>query len=121
MKKCIVADSSDLIRLLLVKILTNFGFEVFDADDGEEVIELTRQHSPSLIIMDWNLPIFEGIDVLYKIRSNKNLVQPKIIFCSNITDSLKINLAIQNGADDYIMRPFDEEIISKKLAILDLI
>lgn len=121
MLKCLIADDSKIIRMLLVKIMGNLNFEVMEAEDGEEVVELCQINEPDLIIMDWRLPILEGIDALYKIRNAKKIKQPKVIFCSSMTDVDKIREALAGGADDYIMKPFDEEIIISKLAILGLL
>lgn len=74
-----------------------------------------------MIITDWALPVMDGIDVLYKIREDNKIKQPKFIFCSSVTDKDKIKQALDGGADDFIMRPFDEDIIGSKLAILGLL
>lgn len=121
MPKCLIADDSKTIRLLLLKIMSNFGFEVLDAEDGEEVVDLFYQHKPDLIILNLRLPVMDGIDVLYKIRADKRQKQPKIMFCSSVNDIERIQEALNGGADDYIMKPFDEEIIGSKLEILGLI
>ena len=121
MKTCLIADDSKIIRMVLSKILGNMGFNVLEAEDGEEVIELFNLHAPDLVFIDWRLPVMEGIDVLYKIRNQKKIKQPKILFCSSLVDVDKIKEALQGGADDYIMKPFDEEIIAGKLAILYLL
>lgn len=121
MPKCIIADDSKVIRMILSKIMDNFRYDVLEAEDGEDVVELCEQHEPQLIIMDTKLPILDGIDALYKIRDMQRIEQPKIIFCSSVTDPDKIREALDGGADDYIMKPFDEEIIASKLEILDLI
>lgn len=121
MTKCIIADDSKIIRMLLVKIMENFGFEVHEAEDGEEVLELVLEQEPELVICDWNLPVMDGIDVLYKLRSDKKITQPKFMFCSLVTDTSKMRQALDGGADDFVMRPFDEDIIASKLAILGLL
>lgn len=121
MPKCIIADDSKIIRMLLQKIMENFGFGVSEAEDGEEVLELFLREEPDLIITDWALPVMDGIDVLYKIREDNKIKQPKFIFCSSVTDKDKIKQALDGGADDFIMRPFDEDIIGSKLAILGLL
>ena len=82
MPRCIIADDSKIMRMLLSKIMENFGFEVNEAEDGEEVLEQCVSFRPDLIISDWRLPLIEGIDVLYKIRADRRLKQPKFIFCS---------------------------------------
>lgn len=121
MPKCLIADDSKIIRMLLAKIMNNLNFETFEAEDGEEVVELCQIRETELIIMDWRLPVLEGIDALYKIRNIKKIKQPKVIFCSSLTEVEKIKEALDGGADDYIMKPFDEEIIYSKLAILGLL
>ncbi len=121
MPRCLIADDSKVIRMLLIKIMENYGFDVIEAEDGEEVVNLVKDNAPKLVIMDWRLPIMEGIDVLYKIRNNKKIKQPKIVFCSSVIDVDKIKEALDGGADDYILKPFDEEIIGTKLIILDLL
>ena len=121
MASCLIADDSKIIRLLLSKIMSNLGFSVIEAEDGEDVVELTQLKEPDLIIMDWNLPVLDGIDVLYKIREMKIGKSPKVIFCSSSSDLERIDKAINGGADDYIMKPFDEDIISSKLTILGLL
>ena len=121
MAKCVIADDSRIIRMLLSKIMTNLNFEVIEAEDGEEVVEMVELNEPAVVIMDWRLPVLDGIDALYKIRGLKKISQPKVMFCSSLVDVDKIREALDGGADDYIMKPFDEEIIISKLAILDLI
>ena len=121
MPRCLIADDSKIMRMLLSKIMENFGFEVNEAEDGEEVLEQCISFQPDLIVSDWRLPLIEGIDVLYKIRADRKIKQPKFIFCSYITDVATINQAIEGGADDFIMRPFDEDIIASKLAILGML
>jgi two-component system, chemotaxis family, chemotaxis protein CheY len=120
MPKCLIADDSPVIRMLLVKIMSNMHFEMLEAEDGEETVEIVELQEPDLIIMNSQLPILDGMDVLYKIRSSKHLKQPKIIFCSSVKDVDSIRDALRNGADDYLMKPFDEEIIISKLGILGM-
>lgn len=121
MAKCLIADDSKVIRMILSKIMNNLKFDVIEAEDGEEVVELCETNEPELVIMDTKLPILEGIDALYKIRNMQRITQPKIVFCSSVTDPERIREALDGGADDYIMKPFDEEIIVSKLEILNLV
>ena len=118
MPKCLIADDSKIMRMLLRKIMENFGFEVSEAEDGEEVLEECLNTQPDLIVSDWSLPMIDGIDVLYKIRGDRKIKQPRFMFCSYVNDAAIIRQAIDGGADDFIMRPFDEDIIGSKLAIL---
>lgn len=121
MASCLIADDSKVIRLLLSKIMSNFGFSIIEAEDGEDVVEMAQIHEPNVIIMDWSLPVLDGIDALYKIRELRLSQIPKVIFCSSSNDINRIQQAIEGGADDYIMKPFDEDIIASKLTILGLL
>ena len=84
MKKCIIADDSKIICMLISKIMGNLGYEILEAEDGEEVVELCEREEPDLIIMDTKLPILDGLDAMYKIRDMLRINQPKIIFCSSV-------------------------------------
>ena len=118
MANCIIADDSKIMRMLLSKIMSNFGYTVFEAEDGEDLLQSCGKITPDLIICDWQLPLIDGIDVLLKIRSDKKVKQPVFIFCSYINDVEIISQALKAGADDFIIRPFDEDIIASKLKIL---
>lgn len=121
MAKCLVADDSKIIRMLFAKIMENLGFDVTEAEDGEEVVEQCQLNEFDLVIMDYRLPVLDGIDAMYKIRNSRLEKQPKIIFCSSLLDIEKIEEALDGGADDYVLKPFDEEIIISKLSILGLV
>lgn len=121
MPKCLIADDSKVIRMILSKIMSNLKYDIIEGEDGEEVVELCETNEPDVIIMDTKLPILDGIDALYKIREMQRIKQPKVLFCSSITDPERIREFLNGGADDYIMKPFDEEIIISKLEILDLV
>lgn len=121
MPNCLIADDSKIMRMLLAKIMSNFGYTVTEAEDGEDLLEQCAQEIPDLIISDWNLPLIDGIDVLYKIRSDKKVKQPIFFFCSYLKDVDVISQAMNGGADDFIMRPFDEDIIASKLKIIKVL
>lgn len=121
MPSCIVADDSKIMRMLLSKIMENFGYSVAEAEDGEDLLEQCGRDMPDLVICDWQMPLIDGIDVLLKIRSDKKSKQPVFFFCSNIKDVNVIRQALDAGADDFIMRPFDEDIIASKLKIIKVL
>lgn len=117
---CIVADDSKIMRMLISKIMENMGYKVSEAENGDELFQLYMNMQPDVIISDWELPLYDGIDVLYKIRSDKKIKQPIFIFCAYTKDINIIKQALQAGADDFIMRPFDEDIIAGKLKLAQL-
>ncbi len=120
MPSCVIADNSKIIRMLLVKIMENFGYDVVEAEDGEVLQRICDKEMPDIIICDWQLPIVDGTDILYKLRSDKKIKQPIFIFCSYIKNIDIMAQALSLGADDYIMRPFDEDIIASKLQIINI-
>lgn len=121
MASCIVADDSKIMRMLLTKIMENFGYIASEAEDGEDLLEQCAENMPDLIICDWQLPLIEGIDILHKIRSDKRSKQPVFMFCAHTKDKSIIEQAMNAGADDFIMRPFDEDIIASKLRIIKIL
>ena len=121
MPSCIVADDSKIMRMLLSKIMSNFGYTIIEAENGDELLDLCADQTPDLIICDWQIPLIDGIDVLLKIRSDKKIKQPVFIFCSYVKDEDVIKQALDAGADDFIMRPFDEDIIASKLKIIKVL
>ncbi len=121
MPNCLIADDSKVMRMLLCKIMENFGYTVTEAEDGEDLLEQCGKAMPDIIISDWNLPLIDGVDVLYKIRADKKIAQPVFLFCSYFKDADIIRQAIDGGADDFIMRPFDEDIIASKLKIIKVL
>ena len=86
MAKCLIADDSKVIRMILSKIMSNLKYDIIEAEDGEEVVELCETEEPDLIIMDTKLPILEGLDAMYKIREMQRIKQPKIIFFKIMID-----------------------------------
>ncbi len=118
---CIIADDSKIMRMLLSKIMSNFGYNVTEAENGDELLKNYMSIQPDLIISDWELPLIDGIDVLYSIRHDKKVKQPIFMFCAYAKDDNIISLALNSGADDFIMRPFDEDIIASKLKMAILI
>lgn len=120
MAHCLIADDNKVIRWLLSKIMVNLNFYVLEAEDGEEAVEVVERTEPDVVILDWDLPQLAGIEVLYKIRAS-NKKQPKVLFCSSVVNIENIKQALDAGADDYIMKPFDEEIITSKLSYLGVL
>ena len=120
MPSCLIADDSKVMRMLLGKIMENFGYTVSEAEDGEDLLEQCGQSMPDIIISDWSLPLVDGIDALYKIRSDRKITQPIFLFCSYLKDTDIIKQALAGGADDFSMRPFDEDIIASKLKIIKI-
>ena len=116
MKTCLVVDDSRVIRKVARRILEDLGFDVAEAGDGAEALAWCRAMMPDAILLDWNMPVMGGMDFLKRLRAEPGGSIPKVIFCSVENDLDRIREALDGGADEFIMKPFDGEIMAGKLA-----
>ncbi len=116
MKTCLVVDDSRVIRKVARRILEELGFEVAEAADGMEAMAWCRTEMPHVILLDWNMPVMDGLEFLRQLRVAPDGDQPVVIFCTVENDIEHIALALETGADEYIMKPFDGDILAVKLA-----
>jgi len=121
MRPALVVDDSKVVRTVSRKILENLGFEVAEAEDGKQALEQCKLKRPEVILLDWNMPVMNGMEFLLHFRQIKEYVDTKVIFCTTENDIAKIQEAVLAGANEYVMKPFDEEIIKGKLMQLGII
>jgi len=119
--KCLVVDDSKIVRKVVRKIVEGLGFEVLEAEDGKAAIEQAKSTAVDVMILDWNMPVMDGLECMQVLRADASIHQPKIIFCTTENDFSKIQTAMMAGADEYVMKPFDEAIIAGKLRQLGII
>lgn len=120
MKSCLVVDDSKVIRKVARRILEEMNFEISEAADGMDALENCRAAMPDVILLDWNMPVMNGIDFLKALRQSPGGDSPVVVFCTTENDMNHISQAISAGADEYIMKPFDREIIEAKFAQVGL-
>jgi two-component system chemotaxis response regulator CheY len=105
MAKIMVVDDAAFMRQMLKHILENAGHEVLcEAADGAEAVEKYRAFRPELVTMDITMPEMEGIEALQRIRRDDP--DAKVIMCTAMGQQRLIVQAIQNGARDFIVKPF---------------
>jgi two-component system chemotaxis response regulator CheY len=121
MKDCLIVDDSKVVRDILKKMLDQLGFECRQAVDGKDAVDLCTNKMPDLILLDWNMPIMSGIECLTVIRSMEGGKHPKIILCTGNSEMTQIVDALSGGADEYIIKPFDPEILRLKLVEVEAI
>lgn len=121
MRRCLIIDDSKIIRMVARKIVQEFGFDVDEAGDGQYAIEHCQETMPDVILLDWKLPEMEGIAVLKELRALPGGDQPAILFCTTETDDDHIREALDTGATDYVIKPFDGETIHRKFASIGLL
>ena len=120
MKTCLVVDDSRVIRKVSRRILEDLGFEVAEAGDGVEAMAWCTAVMPDVILLDWQMPVMDGLEFLKRLRGEPGGDRPKVVFCSVENDLDKIREALDAGADEYIMKPFDGSIVAGKLDSLGL-
>ncbi len=121
MKQCLIVDDSKVVRMVARKILEGLDFEIEEAENGQVAIDACRRQMPDAILLDWNMPIMNGIDFLRDLRKMDGGGAPVVVFCTTENDIAHIREAIGAGANEYIMKPFDSEIIEAKFAQAGLI
>ena len=121
MKHCLVVDDSSVIRKVARCILEDMSFEISEAENGREALDQCRHSMPDAVLLDWNMPVMDGIEFLAALRQEAGGERPKVIFCTTENDADHITRAISAGANEYIMKPFDRDIISAKFQEVGLI
>jgi len=120
MKTCLVVDDSKVIRKVARHILETLDFDVREAGDGREALESCLQQAPDVILLDWNMPVMSGMDFLRALRDSDIPTRPKVVFCTTENGMAYIRAAIEAGADEYVMKPFDRETLESKLQIVGM-
>lgn len=116
MKKCLVVDDSKMIRRVAGRILKDLDFDSDEAGNGEEAMKICEQGMPDAILLDWNMPIMDGLSFLKALRQTPGGNAPVVVFCTAERDADKIIEAMEAGANEYVMKPFDSDIIESKFA-----
>jgi two-component system chemotaxis response regulator CheY len=120
MKTCLIVDDSRVIRKVSRHILETLGFAVDEAENGKAALEACMAAMPDVVLLDWNMPVMTGIDFLLALRQCPGGNQPKVVFCTTENDVAHIRAAIEAGADEYVMKPFDHETLQLKLQLVGL-
>ena len=121
MKSCLVVDDSKVIRMVARRILETLDFEISEAVDGQEALDACLEEMPDAILLDWNMPVMNGLDFLKSLRVVAGGDTPIVVFCTTENDMANIQEAIAAGANEYIMKPFDSEIIQAKFTQVGLL
>ena len=121
MKSCLVVDDSRVIRMVARKILEELNFDVEEAEDGKVALDRCKEKLPDGVLLDWNMPVMNGIEFLTALKQLPGGSNVPVVFCTTENDIDHIREAIGSGASEYIMKPFDSEIIQSKFAQVGLL
>ena len=111
MRTCLVVDDSSVIRKVARRILEGLDFQIIEAEDGEKALEACKRAMPEAVLLDWNMPVMDGYEFLGNLRRMPGGDVPKVVFCTTENDVAHIARALHAGANEYIMKPFDKDIV----------
>jgi len=117
--QALVIDDSRAVRMLIGNILRDQGFDVDDASHGQEGLEKLRQNpETSLVLVDWNMPVMDGLEFIQCVRQQSAWDAVKIVMVTTETESEQVQRAMTAGANEYVMKPFTREVLVAKLSLL---
>jgi len=112
---CLVVDDSRVIRKITRQIVERVGFDVVEAENGEEALKRCEAEMPVLVLLDWDMPVMTGIEFVGALRRMDGGFRPKVVFCTSKNASVDIHKAFEAGADEFVTKPFDSETLQAKL------
>src|SRR5688572_7283309 len=121
MRRCLVVDDSRAMRKVARRILEDMRFSIEEAGDGAQALTACRRDMPEAILLDWVMPVMSGIDFLYRLRAEPGGDKPRVVFCTRENNIERIADALNAGADEYIMKPFDGDVLHSKFAVAGLL
>ena len=121
MKSCLIVDDSRVVRKVARRILEDLHFAIEEAADGKLALDACLRKMPDVVLLDWNMPVMNGIDFLRQLRRAPGGDSPVVVFCTTENDIQHIQEAISAGANEYIMKPFDSDILAAKFAQVGLL
>ena len=121
MRICLAVDDSSVVRKIARRILEDMDFQIIEAEDGEQALEACKLSMPEAVLLDWNMPVMDGYEFLGHLRRLPGGDLPKVVFCTTENGIDHISRALHAAANEYIMKPFDKDIIADKFQEVGLI
>jgi two-component system, chemotaxis family, chemotaxis protein CheY len=120
--RALVIDDSRTVRLIIGDILRELGIEVLEAKNGLEALELVK-HGPEfdLLLVDWHMPEMNGLDFIKAVRSDQANDTVRILMVTSEAQGEQVVQALGAGANEYLMKPFNKEVLVAKLNLLDVL
>jgi two-component system chemotaxis response regulator CheY len=107
MKRCLIADPSEIIRKVARHFLEGLGFEVVEAENAPAALDVCKQRAPDIILLDWRLPQMTTVEFLSALRFSESAKRPLVIYCTTDNNPSDIRRAFSAGADAFLIKPFD--------------
>lgn len=117
--KALVVDDSRAMRSIIGKYLRELGFEVYEAASGmDALVDMQRIEGLSLVLVDWNMPEMDGCELLQKVREEPKYHDVPIMMVTTESEMEQVAVALEAGANEYLMKPFDKQGLLEKLLLL---
>jgi two-component system chemotaxis response regulator CheY len=120
MPTCLIVDDSSTMRAIARKMLRQLGYECDEAADGAAALERIRAKGTDLVLLDWEMPVMDGLETLKAMRAEEWGRKPKVVMCTSLKEMDRMVAAINAGADEYVMKPYDTDILAGKLSAVGL-
>lgn len=122
MLRALVVDDSRAVRMILAKTLRDLGYEVIEATNGKEALDVIEAEKTAitLVLADWNMPEVNGLDLLKQLRRNPTLSSLVVIMVTTETELDQMTAALEAGANEYVMKPFTRDILIEKLQLVGI-
>ena len=122
MAKALVADDSRAVRMILTKTLKELGYEVCEAANGKQALEVmeAEKATVNLVLADWNMPELNGLELLKRLRQDPELSSLVVIMVTTETELDQMATALEAGANEYVMKPFTKDILVEKLQLVGI-
>jgi len=123
MSKALVVDDSKTIRMIIRRILVELGYEVFEAGNGLEALKVieAERTAVNIVLADWNMPEMNGLELVKQLRQDPELAPIKVIMVTTETEMNQMALALEAGANEYVMKPFTKDILKEKLELVGVL
>jgi len=120
--KALIVDDAKVVRVALSRIMNQLGYETVKVEDGQQALDAMDKHPDTDVVMlDWNMPVMNGYDFLVAMRQMpEHANNPKVIMVTTETGMPSMLKALAGGADEYIMKPFDKDMVAGKLEMVGL-
>lgn len=114
MPTCLIVDDSGVVRRFARQIVEGLSFDCVEAEDGQVALDKCNESMPDVVLLDWNMPVMDGLAFLKALRASPGGDAPTVIFCTTVNEMSAITEALTAGANEYIMKPFDADMVRDK-------
>ncbi|MGE3617103.1 MAG: PleD family two-component system response regulator [Gemmatimonadales bacterium] len=116
----LIVDDSRAMRIMLARFMTELGFETRDASNGKEALVALGAGLPDLVLVDWNMPEMNGLEFVQAVRADQRFNALPLVMVTTETEMSQMTKALEEGANEYVMKPFTKDVLQAKLEMLGL-